>query len=74
MSATEANVPATAYLVVPARRCLAKVASAALGYTPKAMDRKREEGYWLKGVHWFRAPDGRIHYDIEAIEKWVSQG
>ena len=67
-----ADQPAAIY-VTPARRCLGVVASAALGYTPKALDRKREEGYWTQGVHWFKAPDGRVFYDMEAIDKWVAE-
>jgi len=63
---------ATPIYVAPARRCLAVIASAALGYTLKALDRKREEGYWLEGVHWHRAPDGRIFYDIEEITAWAA--
>lgn len=41
------------------------------GYSDKAVRRKIEDGVWVEGVHYRRAPDGRIHIDTEAYEKWV---
>jgi hypothetical protein len=42
------------------------------GYTDKAVRRKIQEGVWLEGAEYRRAPDGRILIDTEAYEKWVS--
>lgn len=41
------------------------------GYTDKAVRRKIEGGIWLKGIHWRKAPDGRIMINREAFERWV---
>ena len=42
----------------------------ATGYTEKALRRKIEDGILLEGVHYYRAPDGRISIDTKAFEKW----
>lgn len=60
--------------LAPRRYVTAEVASAVTGYTPKAMERKRQDGVWLEGREWVRAPDGRILYDLEGYERWVEQG
>ena len=41
------------------------------GYTDKAVRRKIEEGVWLEGVHYRRAPDGTIHMEMGAYYRWV---
>lgn len=41
------------------------------GYTQKAVRRKIEEGYWLEGKEFRRAPDGHILIDMEGYNKWV---
>lgn len=41
------------------------------GYTVKAVRRKIEDGVWLEGKHYVRAPDGTIHIDMEAYKKWL---
>lgn len=41
------------------------------GYTDKAMRRKIENGVWLEGHEYHRAPDGRIVINIEGVEKWL---
>jgi hypothetical protein len=41
------------------------------GYTEKAVRRKIEEGVWLEGLHFRRAPDGTIHINIEVYTQWV---
>ncbi len=42
-----------------------------IGYTDDAIRSKIKNGVWLKGIHWIKAPDGRIHFNIEAIQKWI---
>ncbi|WP_230588671.1 hypothetical protein [Sphingobium yanoikuyae] len=44
------------------------------GYTEKAIYRKIEDGVWLAGKEFRRAPDGNICIDIEGYEKWVEAG
>jgi len=41
------------------------------GYTDKAVRRKIEEGIWLQGRHYRKAPDGRITIDLQAYYSWV---
>lgn len=65
---------AEAIALVPRRYVTADVASVVTGYSPKAMERKRQEGVWVEGREWVRAPDGRILYDLEGYERWVEQG
>lgn len=43
----------------------------ATGYTEKAVRRKIEEGNWLEGREYRRAPDGHILVDMEGYTKWV---
>lgn len=41
------------------------------GYTVKAVERMIERGVWVEGVHYRRAPNGRIHVNTEVYELWV---
>jgi hypothetical protein len=47
------------------------VAAAAVGLTVKAIERKIEDGKWIEGREYRRAPDGRIYIDMRGFEKWV---
>ena len=42
------------------------------GYSDKAVRRKIEDGVWIQGVHYRKAPDGRIHIDMPAYYDWVA--
>lgn len=41
------------------------------GYTDKAVRRKIEEGVWILGKHYRKAPDGAILIDIQGFDRWV---
>ena len=41
------------------------------GYTENAIRCKIKKGVWLLGTHWRKAPDGRIHFNVEAIQSWI---
>lgn len=41
------------------------------GYTDKAVRRKIEDGIWVEGVHYRRAPDGHINMNMQEYYKWV---
>jgi len=41
------------------------------GYTKKAIRRKIEDGKWLEGQLWIRAPDGHILIDMEGYCRWA---
>lgn len=44
------------------------------GWTEKAIRRKIEDGIWIAGREYKKAPDGAILIDIEGYEKWVEGG
>lgn len=41
------------------------------GYSEGALHKKIHDSVLVEGVHFYRAPDGRIHFDIKEYEKWV---
>lgn len=41
------------------------------GYTEKAVRCKIDQGVWLEGKHYVRAPDGTIHLEMGAYYKWL---
>lgn len=41
------------------------------GYTDDAIRKKIATGVWLSGIHWKKAPDGRIFCNTEGIQKWI---
>lgn len=56
------------------RHVLIKKAAELTGYTDRAIESKIDKGQWLEGVHYNKAPDGRVFIDLEEIEKWITQG
>lgn len=61
-------------MVGSSKRVVAPLLAAMTGLTLRAIDGKRAGGYWVEGQEWYRAPDGTIWYDVEAVEKWVAGG
>lgn len=55
----------------PARYVKLPLFEAITGYTEKAVRRKIEEGHWLEGKQFRRAPDGHILIDLEGYYQWV---
>lgn len=43
------------------------------GYSEKAVRRKIEDGVWVQGKHYRKAPDGRITMNVQEYYKWVEQ-
>lgn len=41
------------------------------GYTEDALRSKIARGEFAEGIHYIKAPDGRIHFIVEAYLKWV---
>jgi hypothetical protein len=41
------------------------------GYSDDAIRAKVKKGVWLSGIHWRKAPDNRLFFNIEAIQKWI---
>ena len=44
------------------------------GYTQKAIRMKIQEGVWIEGHEYIRAPDGRVLIDMHGIERWAEKG
>lgn len=44
------------------------------GYTVKAVRRKIEDGIWLEGRMFRRAPDGHITINLQEYYSWVNAG
>lgn len=42
------------------------------GYTTKAVQRKIEEGKWLEGQMYRRAPDGHVTMNLQEYYRWVT--
>lgn len=43
------------------------------GYTDKAVRRKIQDGIWIEGIQYRRAPDGHITMNMMEYYKWVEQ-
>ena len=41
------------------------------GYSEEAVEHKRKDGIWAEGRIWRKAPDGRIFFNVEEIDRWV---
>ncbi len=50
---------------------LIKIIIDTIGYSDDAIRAKIKKGIWLNGIHWRKAPDGRIVFNLEAIQKWI---
>jgi len=50
---------------------LIKIITDTIGYSDDAIRAKIKKGVWLNGIHWRKAPDGRIVFNLEAIQKWI---
>lgn len=42
-----------------------------IGYSDDAIRAKIKKGVWLAGTHWRKAPDGRLVFNLEALQKWI---
>jgi len=49
------------------------LAAALTGLTEKATRRKIEEGRWLEGREYRRAPDGGIFISLTGYQQWVER-
>ncbi|MGI4846551.1 MAG: excisionase [Janthinobacterium lividum] len=52
------------YVLIP-------VFCALTGYSEKAVRRKIQDGIWLNGKEYKKAPDGHITMNLEGYYKWV---
>jgi hypothetical protein len=56
-----------------ARYVTVPLAAALTGLSEKAIRRKIEEGKWIAGREYRRAPDGGIFISMTGYQKWVEQ-
>ena len=42
-----------------------------MGYSENATRAKIKKGVWLMGLHWIKAPDGRVLINPQAIDNWA---
>jgi hypothetical protein len=42
-----------------------------IGYSDDAVRAKIKRGVWLQNIHWRKAPDGRLFFNMQAIQKWI---
>lgn len=50
---------------------LINIVTKSIGYSDDAIRAKIAKGVWQKGTHWKKAPDGRLMFNLEAIQKWI---
>lgn len=41
------------------------------GYSDDAIRAKTRRGIWIEGIHWRKAPDNRLVFNLPAIQKWM---
>jgi hypothetical protein len=66
-SSTVHLMPVAHYVQIP-------VAAALTGYSEKAIRRKIEDGKWLEGREYIKAPDGHILISMKGYTQWAEQG
>jgi hypothetical protein len=49
------------------------MAAAITGLTEKAIRRKIEDGKWVEGREFRRAPDGGVFISIKGFQQWVER-
>jgi hypothetical protein len=42
-----------------------------VGYSDDAVRAKIKRGVWVQGVHFRKAPDGRLFFNLLAIKQWI---
>ena len=42
------------------------------GYSVNAIQMKIKKGIWRKDKHVIKSPDGRLHINVEEVEKWLT--
>lgn len=58
------HIASAPYVTVP-------LAAQMTGLTPKAIRRKIEDGKWIEGKQFRRAPDGGIFISIKGFQQWL---
>jgi hypothetical protein len=56
--------------IAPSRFVRPELAALITGYSLRAIERKIDDGVWLEGEVWIKAPDGRRLIDMRGYERW----
>jgi hypothetical protein len=68
------SAPNTVHILGAAPYVQIPVASALTGYTEKAIRRKIDDGKWLEGREYIKAPDGHILISMKGYAQWAERG
>jgi hypothetical protein len=41
------------------------------GLTQEAIRQLKKKGQWRQGIHWVKAPNGRIFIKLTAVDAWI---
>ncbi len=58
----------------PLKIVTAKKLAEISGYSEGALRKKIHDQVFTEGIHFYKSPDGRIHFDLQEYEKWVRLG
>jgi hypothetical protein len=62
---------AVAPVLAPARYVRLPLFEALTGYSANAVEKKIQNGTWIDGREYKRAPDGHLLVDMRGYERWV---
>jgi hypothetical protein len=51
---------------------LSPLITARVGLTEMSMREYRRKSVWAEGIHWQKNPKGRIVYNVQAVDLWMS--
>ncbi len=44
-----------------------------MGLSINALNKKRYRSIWIEGIHWIKAKDNVIYYEIDQIQRWIHE-
>lgn len=57
-----------------ARNVTIDLAAQLTGLSAHGIRGKIKRGQWACGIHYHKAPDGRIYINLAAVDRWVEKG
>ena len=68
------STPNTVHILSVAPYVQIPVAAILTGYSEKAIRRKIDDGKWLEGREYIRAPDGHVLISMKGYAQWAERG
>jgi hypothetical protein len=68
------TAPNNVYVLPVAHYVQIPVAAQLTGYSEKAIRRKIDDGKWLEGREYVKAPDGHILISMKGYTQWAERG